>query len=146
MSENNLFYWKKLPDRDEALELIYSFLRALSAKDPKRAEELILVKDMQYFQRALHDSLLQYLEMVIEDDDWTDYEGKNLALEIDDPAKLDEDLTMPEFSGKHFDLVKDESVSIQIGMRETVTPIRLHFALAESDELYYLKLQRITAK
>jgi hypothetical protein len=146
MSENTLFYWKKLPNRDQALDLVYEFLRALSQKDTKHAEELILVKDMQYFQRALHDSLLQYLEMVIEDDDWTDYEGRNLALEIDDPAKLDEDLTMPEFSGKHFDLIKDETVSVQIGLRETVTPIRLHFALAESDELYYLKLQRISAK
>lgn len=146
MSENNLFYWKKLPNRDQALELVYAFLKALSTKNTLQAEKLILVKDMQFFQRALHDSLLQYLDMVIEDDDWTEYEGKNLALEIDDPAILDEDLTMPEFSGKQFDLAKDESVSIQIGLRETVTPIRLHFAVAESDELYYLKLQRITAR
>src|SRR6185437_12509111 len=111
-------YWKTLPDRDEALEVIYGFIRAFHDKRPD----------------------------VIEDLDWDEYIGKNLAYEVEDPSALDEDLMLPEFSGKHFVLDKNEIISVQIGMREQVTPIRLHFALLESDELYYIKLQRITSK
>ena len=139
-------YWKTLPDRDEALEVIYGFIRAFHDKRPDVAEALVMVKDMEYFQKVLDESLKAYLAMVIEDLDWDEYIGKNLAYEVEDPSALDEDLMLPEFSGKHFVLDKNEIISVQIGMREQVTPIRLHFALLESDELYYIKLQRITSK
>ncbi|RYD76738.1 MAG: hypothetical protein EOP53_14155 [Sphingobacteriales bacterium] len=144
--DTELYFWKKNPNRDDALELVYSFLRNLGLHNDKEAAKLISVKDMGFFTKALHDSLLQYLDLVIEDEEWEEYESKNLAYEVDDPANLDEDLTMPQFSGKTFELEKGEELSVQIGLHGRVTPIRLHFAVAEADALYFLRLQRITAK
>lgn len=144
--ETELYFWKKNPNRDDALELVYNFLRAIKRKDTAEAAKLLAVKDMVFFTKVLHDSLLQYLDLVIEDEQWEEFEGKNLAYEIDDPAELDEDLTLPQFSGKNFELTKGEELSVQIGLHGRVTPIRLHFALDEADALYYIKLQRITAK
>ena len=143
--QQSLFYWKTLPDRDEALEVIYAFIRCLHEKDPLKAGTFVMVRDMDFFLKSLHDSFKAYLHMVIEDEDWEEYEEKNLALEIDDPADLDENLMMPEFSGKHFVLERDEKISVQAGLRKQVTPIRLHFSVQENDELYYIKIQRITA-
>jgi hypothetical protein len=141
-----LYFWKKNPSRDDALELIYNFLRAIKRKDDKEAVRLIAVKDMSFFIKVLHDSLLQYLDLVIEDDQWDDFEGKNLAYEIDDPADVDEDLSLPKFSGKTFELSSGEEISVQISLQGRITPIRLHFVLAEADSLYFLRLQRITAE
>ena len=142
----SLHYWKTLPDRDEVLEFIYGFIRALHEKNPDLAQSFVMVNDMEFFIKTLDNSLRSYLNMVIEDEEWNDYEEKNLAFEVEDPALLDESLTVPEFSGKQFVLNKNETVSMQVGMREQVTTIRLHFVLIESDELYYLKIQRITSK
>jgi hypothetical protein len=144
--QQSVFYWKMLPDRDEALEKIYAFIRFLHEHDPEKAAGMVMVRDMDYFQKVLHDSLMAYLHMVIEDEDWAEYENKNLALEVDDPAELDEDLMLPEFSGKHFVIDKNEKISVQVGLRGQVTPIRLHFGIQENDGLYYLRLQSITAK
>jgi hypothetical protein len=144
--QQSLFFWKSLPDRDDALVIIYSFIRAMHEKNPEKAAGLAIVKDMELFQNALHESLMAYLNMVVEDENWEEYLTKNLAFEVDDPIDLDEDLMIPEFSGKQFVLNTDEKISIQVGMRGQVTPIRIHFTIQENDELYYLKLQRITAK
>jgi hypothetical protein len=144
--QQGLFCWKTLPDRDDALVIIYGFIRAMHENNLQKAAGLVLVKDLDAFEKALHDSLMAYLNMVIEDEDWKAYETKNLAFEVDDPIELDEDLMIPEFSGKQFVLSTDEKISVQVGMRGQVTPIRIHFILQENDELYYLKLQRITAK
>jgi hypothetical protein len=140
------FGWQQLPDRDEALRLVYDFLRSLHLHELKRAGELVLVKDMDYFLEVLHNSLQKYLSMVIEDEDWEKYNGMNLALEIDDPDILKEEDTIPEFSGNQYVLSNNEDVSVQIGLRGQVTPIRVHFAVVCADELYFLKLQRITAQ
>jgi hypothetical protein len=142
---SDLFHFHSLPDRDEVLQVIYDFLRAMGKHDTVLASRLVMIKDMPYFVKVLHDSLIQYLDLVIEDDQWEDYEGRNMAFEVDDPAHLDEDLTQPQFSGKKFMLEPNETVSVQIGLKGRVTPIRLHFTLLEADALYYLKLQRITA-
>lgn len=142
----SLHYWKTLPDRDEVLELIYAFIRALHDKNPKQAESFVMVNDMAFFQKVLDESLRAYLNMVIEDQEWDDYLERNLAFEVDDPLVLDEVLMQPEFSGRQFVLSPNETISLQIGMREQVTPIRLHFILLETDELYYIKIQRITSK
>ncbi|MGZ5243455.1 MAG: hypothetical protein ACXWDO_02530 [Bacteroidia bacterium] len=144
--DTDLYFWKKNPNRDDALELVYNFLRALKRKDDKEAAKLLSVKDMSFFIKALHDSLLQYLDLVIEDEEWEEFESKNLAYEVDDPSDLDEDLTLPQFSGKTFELAKGEELSVQVGLHGRVTPIRLHFAVAEADALYFIRLQRITAK
>jgi hypothetical protein len=146
LPENSkLYHFKSLPDRDEVLQVIYDFLRAMGQHDTSKAGRLILIKDMVHFVKVLHDSLIQYLDLVIEDDQWEEYEGRNMAFEVDDPANLDEDLTQPQFSGRKFTLEQNEVISVQIGLKGRVTPIRLHFALLEADALYYLKLQRITA-
>jgi len=142
----SLHYWKTLPDRDEVLELIYAFIRALHDKNPVQAESFVMVNDMAFFEKVLDDSLRAYLNMVIEDQEWDDYLEKNLAFEVEDPSVLDEVLMQPEFSGKQFVLSPNETISLQIGMREQVTPIRLHFILLEADELYFIKIQRITSK
>jgi hypothetical protein len=142
---SDLFHFHSMPDRDEVLQVIYDFLRAMGKHDTALAGRLIMIKDMPYFVRVLHDSLIQYLDLVIEDEQWEDYEGRNMAFEVDDPAELDEDLTQPQFTGNKFMLEPNENVSIQVGLKGRVTPIRLHFALTEADALYYLKLQRITA-
>jgi hypothetical protein len=145
-NQKSIFYWEALPDRDETLEVIYRFIRSLHEGSPEKAGGLIIVRDMEYFLKALHESLMAYLHMVIEDEDWTAYQEKNLALEVDDPSTLDEDLIMPEFSGKHFVIDKDEKISVAVGLRGQVTPIRLHFGIMEQNGLYYIKLQSITAK
>jgi hypothetical protein len=145
-ANSDLYHFHSLPDRDEVLHRIYDFLRAMGSHDVDKAARLVMVKDKQHFVRVLHDSLIQYLDLVIEDDQWEDYEGRNMAFEVDDPANLDEDLTQPQFSGTHFVLELNEAVSVQVGLKGRVTPIRLHFALVEADALYYLKLQRITAE
>ena len=142
----SLFYWKTIPDRDDALEKIYSFIRALREKNPAKAGETVMIRDMDFFLKTLHDSLMAYLNMVIEDESWDEYQDKNLAFEVDDPADLDENLMLPEFSGKQFVLTVDETISLQVGMLGQVTPIRLHFIIQESGDLYYIKLQRITSK
>ena len=144
--QTSLFYWDKLPDRDEALETVYRFLRAISQKDTETAKGLVLVKDMAFFERSLHDSLLTYLDMVLEDEQWEEFEDKNLVYEIDDPSTVDEDLSLPEFSGKQFELAKDETISVQLGMHGQITPIRVHFGLGEYNGKYFIKIQRITAK
>ncbi len=144
--QQSISYWKTLPDRDEVLERIYAFIRFMHEHELEKAAGMAMIKDVDYFKNVLHDSLMAYLHMVIEDEDWTAYENKDLAFEVDDPAELDEDLMAPEFSGKHFVVDKEEKISVQVGMRGQVTPITLHFSIEENNELYYLKLQRITAK
>ena len=141
---SNVHYWNSPPDRDEALRVIYRFLKAMSDKRPDEAMTYLLVKDMPYFQQVLHDTILKYLEMIVEDEEFEDFSSRNLALEITDPELLNEDDTTPEFSGRHFVLNTDETVSLYIGINGQVTPIRLHFSLINRDELYYLMLSRIT--
>lgn len=140
------FGWNTLPDRDMALELVYDFIRSIGTKNIDKAKSLIVVKDINFFLLSLHQSLIKYLEMVLEDEEWENYATKNLALEIDDPELHDEQLSLPEFSGKEIILKIGETVSIQIGLHDTITPIRLHFVVTEADAIYFLKLQRITAE
>ena len=140
-----MFFWKQLPDRDAALERVYDFIKAVKAHDLKTAASLVMVRDMGEFIDAFHNALHLYLNSIIEDEQWNDYEGRNLSFEIEDPGYFDETLTQPEFSGKHFDLGLNESISIKVGLLKEVTPVRLHFTLAEEDELYYLRLNKITA-
>src|SRR5688500_2467578 len=97
---SNVHYWNSPPDRDEALRVIYRFLKALSDKRPDVAVKWLFVKDMPFFQQALHDTILKYLEMIVEDEEFDDFSSRNLAQEITDPELLKEDETMPEFTGK----------------------------------------------
>jgi hypothetical protein len=67
-------------------------------------------------------------------------------MEIDNPYTMDEDLIRPEFSGNQFVLGKNESFSLFLGLKGYITSIRVHFILVEEDELFYLRLHRLTAK
>ena len=137
--------FKELPDRDSAIEMIFGFLKALADKDPDKAELFVLVKNMTQFRQLLDEALRSYLSLIIEDEEWEIYNNKDLSLEIGDPFKEDEDEMLPEFTGNLFQLTKGEGISLQLFMRGMVTPIRLHFDVAESDLLYYIRLCKITA-
>ncbi|MCX6351116.1 MAG: hypothetical protein NTX03_04550 [Bacteroidetes bacterium] len=148
MSQNysNTHFWKTLPDRDETLEVIYNFLKELNRAEPDAAQKYVLVGNMAKFREVLHDSLYKLLKMAIEDEQWEQYEGKDLSLEIDNPFEVDEDLILPEFSGSTFVLTRDENISVKVILKGYITSIRLHFNFTEHDELFYLKLMRITAE
>jgi hypothetical protein len=139
-------FWKALPNRDEVLEVAYNFLKELSEKHPEKAASIIMVKDMEKFLASLDDSMKQFLSLAIEDVDWDDLSGKDLSMEIDNPYTMDEDLIRPEFSGNQFVLGKNESFSLFLGLKGYITSIRVHFILVEEDELFYLRLHRLTAK
>ena len=140
------YTWDHLPNRDEALDTVYAFVKALHVGEPTLAAGFIQVKDMSYFIKALHDGMLSYLDMVIEDEEWDDFEGKNLAFEVDDPQDVNEDDSLPEFTGKEFILTEGETVSVFLSMRGRVTPIRVHFTVVPAGSGYALRLARITAK
>lgn len=137
-----------MPSRDEALERAYDFIRALKSGDESLAGKLVEIKDMIYFKKVLHDALLNFLDMVIEDDDWYKLENRNLVNEIDDPADIDEEMSLPEFTGKQITMAEEEQLSFKIGSFDFITPVRLHFAIVKKSDTpaYGLKLIRITAK
>jgi hypothetical protein len=58
---------------------------------------------------------------------------------------MDEDLMLPIFSGKSFQMAEDEEVSLKIFLMDSITPIRIHFKIISNETYYYLKLIRITA-
>lgn len=139
-------FWKALPNRDEVLDVVYNFLKEISEKHPEKAASIIMVKDMAKFLSALDNSMKQFLSLAIEDVDWDDLSTKDLSMEIDNPFEMDEDLMRPEFSGKQFVLEKNESVSLFLGLKGYITSIRVHFLLIEEDELFYLRLHRLSAQ
>jgi hypothetical protein len=141
-----LEFWKELPDRDEVLERVYNFLKKLSRKIPDEAVNIVMVGDMKQFLDSLHTALKATLSHIVDDEEFYDYESKNLSLEIDDPFEMDERHIEPEFSGKAYTLGKGEAMSVKIGLKGNVTPVRVHFELIEHDELYYLRLIGITGK
>jgi len=136
--------WENLPTRDEALAKITAFVVALSSKELDKANSIILVKDINVLINKLHDSILSYLDMVIDDEQWYQYEEKNLAYELTNPEEIDEEESKPEFSGKTIVLSENEEVSIQLAVLNAITPIRVHFKLV-NDDGYLLQLFRITA-
>jgi len=141
-----LQYWKSLPDRDQVLDRMYNFLKTLAAGNIAKANSMVLVKDINQFMDALHDSLRKYLNLVIEDEQWEQYADSDLIKIIDNPYDLDEDLTQPEFSGKDYVVGVNEDVSVLLSMKGYVTSIRLHFLMVERDELFFLKLHKISSK
>ena len=143
---SNVQYWKECPDRDDALTRIYAFIGALKLPDNAAELQKVFVKDVSHLRQALNDALKQYLNMSIDDEEWEAYEAKDLSYEIDDPASIDEDLIFPEFTGTAYTLCKDESMSVKLSLHSYITPIRLHFQLVESDELYYLRVSKLTVE
>ena len=142
---SNVQYWKECPDRDEVLERIYGFIKALHSKSETLELQKVFVKDTEQFRKAINDALKHYLSHSIEDEEWEEYNAKDLSYEIDDPTHIDEDLVLPEFSGTSYTLKKDEDISVKLSLHHYITPIRLHFQLVESDELYYLRVQKLSA-
>ena len=141
-----LQYWKDRPDRDQVLDRMYSFLQTLAAGDIAKANSMVLVKDINQFMDVLQDSLRKYLDDIIEDEQWEEYAATDLIKIIDNPYDLDEDLTQPEFSGKEYVVGVNEDVSVLLSMKGFVTSLRLHFLLVERDELFFLKLLKLSSK
>lgn len=136
-------YWKELPTRDDALAIVYDFLGELSRRSPETANNILFVKDIKKFRKQLHLALMNYLSHILEDDEWSKYENLDLAIEINHPRDLDEDLSRPEFSGSSFNLHVGEEISVQIGMKGEIIPVRVFFTLVEEDNLYYLRYHKI---
>ncbi|MDQ3072498.1 MAG: hypothetical protein M3Q97_04430 [Bacteroidota bacterium] len=144
-SVTQTYYQPAPPNRDDALEIVYNFLKAVAEKDTVRAESFLAVADMSRFLDLLNMSFQKYLDMVVEDEQWEDFRNRDIATEVTDPHLMDEDLTLPEFSGKQFVLSPEETVSVKLALRGQITPIRLHFSVVKSEEGYHLKLYRLTA-
>ena len=125
---------------------MYSFLQTLAAGDIAKANSMVLVKDINQFMDVLQDSLRKYLDDIIEDEQWEEYAATDLIKIIDNPYDLDEDLTQPEFSGKEYVVGVNEDVSVLLSMKGFVTSLRLHFLLVERDELFFLKLLKLSSK
>jgi hypothetical protein len=142
----NIDYWKTMPNRDMVLEKIYDFVKALSIKEKGHEFREVYIKEIDKLRVLLDDSLKKYLSLSLEDEEWSSFENKDLSYELDNPFEMDEDLVLPEFSGKQYLLVKDETVSIKLSLRGYITSIRLHFMLAEADELFYLRLSKLTSE
>ena len=143
---SNVQYWKECPDRDEVLTRVYAFIRALKMPDNAKELQSVFVKDVSHLRQSLNDGIRQHLSMSIDDEQWEEFESKDLSFEIDDPATQDEDLISPEFSGTSYTLKKNEDLSVKLSFHTYITPIRLHFQLVESDELYYLRVSRLTVE
>jgi len=141
----DVFKWDTPPNRDEVLSLIYDSLNTVSSMQPFSVDKQILIKDTRFYLQTLEDALRKHLKMVIEDSEWHLYEAKPLLLSIPNHHEMDEDLMLPIFSGKSFQMAEDEEVSLKIFLMDSITPIRIHFKIISNETYYYLKLIRITA-
>lgn len=135
-------YWKTIPNRDEALEKVFEFLKSLSNQDPQEASEYILTNSMEAFQQELHQLLKKHLALTLEDEEFIKL-PEDLSVNISDPEDLEEESIEPEFQGKEFTLQKDEHFSLLIGFHGEATPIKITFKLEEMDEVYFLKLVNV---
>lgn len=131
-------FGKVPPNRDEALEKVYDFLRALSEQKPDEAERMVLTNHFRYFRWQL-DLLLRpyWKEMAQEEPELT----RDLAIEISDPHFMKEQDTNPQFSSNNFQLTEYEGISMCVGIGGEAVPVYVNFTVACADELYFLRLE-----
>lgn len=136
-------FWDKQPDRDEVLDEVYEVIRGLSVNENEadKAEIVAIDENLKPLKAKLRTKIEGFMQQYTEDDETIAWDG-NLNI-IDDPEKLDEVHTQPRFSGNKLLCEKGENVSVRIGVKGTVSLVRLHFELKEADELYFLKLYKI---
>lgn len=131
-------FGKQSPNRDQVLEKVYDFMRALSEEKPEQAERLVITDSMDYFRCQL-DLLLRpfWKEMTAENPELT----RDLSLEISDPHFVKEQDSQPWFSHHDFNLVEGELVSIKVAINGEVIPVYLNFSIKKYDEIFFLKLE-----
>lgn len=134
------YYWKKVPNRDEALEKVYAFMKALAAQDPEEASQCVIIDSMINFRSQLHRMLLAYVGEILNEEEQKEL-GNDLSLNVTDPELVNEDQTQPNFSNNDFYLMESEIISIRVAIKKRITPVVLNFSIYKSDEVYFLKLE-----
>lgn len=131
-------FGKILPNRDQVLEKVYDFGRALSERNPNKAEQMVITVSMDEFRWEL-DQLLRpfWREMANEEPDLT----RDLSLDISDPHFIKEKDSNPEFSNNDFNLSEGEFLSMRVAIKGEVIPVYLNFSIKKYDEIYFLKLE-----
>ncbi len=131
-------FGKTCPNRDQVLEKVYDFARALAERNPKEAETLVITTSMDKFRWELDQLLRPYWrEMADEEPDFT----RDLSLDISDPHFVKEKDSKPEFSNNDFNLSENESLSMRVAINGEVVPVYLNFSIQKYDEVYFLKLE-----
>lgn len=136
-------FGKQLPNRDQVLEKVYDFMRALSERDVAQASSLVITSSLDEFRWQL-DQLLRpfWREMANENPD----PSGDLSLEISDPHFIKEKDSKPEFSYNNFNLTEDERIAIRVGIKGEVIPVYLNFTVKKHDEIFFLKLEAPSKK
>ncbi|MBI3142886.1 MAG: hypothetical protein HYZ16_08670 [Bacteroidetes bacterium] len=138
-------YWTTAPTRDEALDKIYTFLQLLSSDSPLEAEKLVRVGSMDKFRDALHRHLAEHITLMYDDTEYMELPD-DLSTAIMDPFSMDENEIAPEFSGKQLTMVHRETVKVRVGLLGQLTPVCVHFTIAELDTRFYLNLMNVTSE
>lgn len=138
------YYWKKVPNRDEVLEKVYAFMKALAHQNPEEASQCVIVHSMHHFQTELHRMLLSCAGEVLSENDKQSL-GPDLSLAITDPELVNEDQSQPDFSSNNFYLREKEVISVKVALKKKVTPVTLNFSINKADEVYFLKLEEPSA-
>ena len=134
-------FGKKSPNRDQALEKVYDFMRALAEKRPEEAEKLVITDSLIFFRTQLDQHLRPFWkEMAFEDPELT----RDLSLEISDPHFVKEQESCPQFSQNGFELKENEQISIKVAVHGEVIPVYLNFTIKKYDEIFFLKLEAPT--
>ena len=131
-------FGKAPPNRDEALETVYDFLRALAEQKPEEAEALVLAQHFRYFRWQLDLLLRPYWREMASEDPALE---RDLAIEISDPYFMKEQDTQPQFGSTGFQLAENERVSMRVAICGEAVPVYVNFSVANADELYFLRLE-----
>lgn len=138
-------YWSYAPSRDEVLDKIYTFLLLLSSDNPLDAEKLVRVGSMDKFRDALHRQLADHVTMIYDDTEYMQLPD-DLTTAIADPFAMDENDIAPEFSGNQLTTVHREAIKVRIGLLGQLTPVAVHFTLADIEGRFYLNLMNVTTE
>lgn len=134
------YYWKKVPNRDEALEKVYAFMKAMAAQDPEKASQCVIVHSMHHFRTQLHRLLLSYIGEILPEEEQKDL-GDDLSLAITDPELVNEDQSQPQFTYNDFYLKEKEVICLKVALKKRITPVQLNFSIYKCDEVYFLRLE-----
>lgn len=138
-------HWETLPNRDQVLEKVYDFFDYLSKKETKKASALLLNDDFEEIQKRIHDHLLDFAKMNLEDEEFNEL-PHNLAMEVNNPYEVDETLLNPEFSGRSFITEANESMTLNLAMRGMITQISVRFRIVPQNGMFYLQLEQLLDK
>lgn len=131
-------FGKAPPNRDEALETVYDFLRAMAEQKPEEAEALVLAQHFRYFRWQLDLLLRPYWREMASEEPRLE---RDLAIEISDPYFIKEQDTQPQFTSNSFQLTEQEQLSMRVAICGEAVPVYVNFSVVEADELYFLRLE-----